>query len=204
MDPANPYALAHRVPLEDLPAGTRIHYRAVATTRSGVTYRSDAASFETLPVDADASPTAAMSNVALLAAGSRVLAVSSNFADADNGGAWGADAVLDGQMATEWSTNGDGDEAFVEIDLGRERDLLAVAYRSRRMSDGSSIVTRYRLVLGDGSVLGPFSAPDPNLRYEVLLDAPVRASRVRFEAVETSGGNTGGREIELFEAADAR
>lgn len=198
MDPNDPYSIDHQVPLEDLPSASLIFYRARATTRGGSTFYSEVESFETLAADPAVSSTAAMSNVALISAGARVMEVSSNFGGADNDGAWGVEAAFDGQMGTEWSTNGDGDEAFVVIDLGQARSLQAVAYRSRKMSDGSSIVTSYRLVLDEGQVLGPFVTPDPDERYEVVLDEPITTTSVRFEAVETTGGNTGAKEIELF------
>jgi hypothetical protein len=63
--------------------------------------------------------------------GAQVTAVSSNFGGAASGQAWGADHAFDGQMSTEWSSRGDGDDAFVEIDLGRPRKLTAFALVGR-------------------------------------------------------------------------
>jgi hypothetical protein len=67
------------------------------------------------------------------------------------------------------------------------------------MGDGSSIIRSFRLVI-DGVTVGPFSSPDPAQRYRFDLVPPVDAQVVRFEAVETTGGNTGAREIELLAA----
>jgi hypothetical protein len=127
-----------------------------------------------------------------------VIARSSNYGGAGDLDAWGVAAAFDGQMATEWATAGDGDGAFVVVDLGTPRRLVGVAYRSREMGDGTSIVRGFQLLI-DGVAYGPFASPDPALRY--VFDLPsVEAKVVRFEAVDTTGGNTGAREIELLAA----
>ncbi len=198
MDPDNPYAIEHEVPVEDLPPLTRVYYRARATTRDGATFYSEITSFDTLADEPSENHTDQMLNVALLSAGSSIVEVSSNFGGATNSGTWGVDAAFDGKMSTEWSTDGDGNNAVVAIDLGRPRTLRVVAYRSRQMNDGSSIVGSYQLVLDDGTILGPFATPNPDLRYEFILKQPVITRSVRFEAVETTGGNTGAKEIQFF------
>ncbi len=68
------------------------------------------------------------------------------------------------------------------------------------MSDGSSIIRKLELRFdGDGEVRGPFETPDPDVRYEFALSPPLDAQRVLLRALETSGGNTGAREIEFYE-----
>jgi len=196
MDPDNPFALDHRVPLEDLPPAVTVHYRAKATTRGGRTFYSEPDSFVTL--EASDVGTAGMANVALLESGARVAGVSSNFGGGENDSSFGADAAFDGQMTTEWSSDGDGDDAFVEIELERSRAIEAFGFRSRMMTDGSSIIERVLLIFDGATELGPFETPDPDERYLFEFDEAVTASRVRIEAVDTSGGNTGAKEIELY------
>lgn len=201
MDPNNPYSTTHRVPLEDLPGMAVIFYRAKATTRSGAAYYSELSSFETLAGDTG-SEGPSMVNVALLDVGTEIGDVSSNYGGADNDATWGANAAIDGKMSTEWSSNGDGDDAFIELELGSSRTLERFGFRSRMMTDGSSIIESVRLILDGETELGPFETPDPDQRYEFELD-PVVASRVRVEAVQTTGGNTGAKEIELFERTES-
>lgn len=45
---------------------------------------------------------------------------------------------MDGDVGTEWSTAGDGDDAFITIDHGTETTIAAVGFRTRSMGDGSS------------------------------------------------------------------
>jgi len=68
------------------------------------------------------------------------------------------------------------------------------------MTDGTSIIERVRLVFADGSMLGPYNTPDPDQVYRFDFPAPVDTSTVRLEAVMTTGGNTGIKELELYEA----
>lgn len=42
--------------------------------------------------------------------------------------------TIDGQIATEWSSDGDGDEAWLELELDQERRLVGFGYRSRMMT----------------------------------------------------------------------
>ena len=57
------------------------------------------------------------------------------------------------------------------------------------------------MVTKDGVVLGPFTLPDANQLYRFEVEA--RARVVRFEVVDSSGGNTGAVEVAVFgEAAE--
>ncbi len=196
MDPDNPYGLDHQVPLEDLPEDATIFYRAKATTRGGHTYYTQVDSFQTLA----AAEVPERANVALASAGTTVVDKSSNYGGADDDGSWGAAAVIDGSMSTEWATSGDGDDAFVTLDLGQERLLVGWGFRSRKMTDGSSIIEASQLLLDGERTLGPFETPDPDQLYQFDFDEPVSATIVTVSAVQTTGGNTGAKEIELYVA----
>lgn len=193
MEPGT-FAEAHEVPLEDLSPDTLIFFRAKATDPMGDTYFSEVMSFRT-EMD-DGGP--ARVNVALMSMGSSIVDKSSNFGNMADASTWGANNAIDGSMSTEWSNNGDGDDAWVTIDLGQMRDLEAFAFRSRKMTDRTSIITSVQVILDGDTLMGPFATPDPDQRY-VFEITPTRARRVRVEAVTTTGGNTGVKEIELFE-----
>lgn len=62
-----------------------------------------------------------------LAVGASVVETSSEF----NENFAGSNAI-DGSLATEWSTRGDGDEAFIVIDLGAPQEITGVGFRTRR------------------------------------------------------------------------
>lgn len=187
-------SITHRVPLEDLSPDTSYDWAARVETAGGAIVRSAAQTFRT----ATSTATVQGSNVALISAGARVIEVSSNWAHAQDDGSFGANSAFDGQMSTEWSTHGDGDGAFVTLDLSAPRSLHGIGFRSRKMSDGSSIIRSFRVSVIGGPELGPYETPDPDQRYEFRLNPPVNAQRLRISAVTTTGGNTGAKEIELW------
>jgi hypothetical protein len=97
--------------------------------------------------------------------------------------------ALDRDPSTEWSSRGDGDEAFLELDLGAERQVAWVGFLSREMADGSAITRTFTVTADGGEILGPFTAgPDP-------VPVSVSARRLRFDVETSTGGNTGAREV---------
>lgn len=188
----------HEVPLFDLAADTSYVFRARAEDEDEVVWLSEEGRFDTRPDDGEE-----LTDVATLQMGASVTEVSSNFGGAADDEGWGANHAIDGLVATEWSSHGDGDGAWVEIDLGQERTFTEIGFRSRWMDDGSAIIEGVRLVLDGGTtILGPFETPDPMVTYRFELAAPATARRVRVEATSTTGGNTGAREIQLLAALE--
>lgn len=188
------YVVHHHVPLEDLPPSSDFYFVAVATDHDGNEYRSEVDHFTTAPgVPVDSLP-----DVALATAGTTIAAVSSNWSNESNSDPWGADHVIDGLMASEWSSNMDGDNAFVELDLGQPRAVSFIGFRSRKMDDGTSIVKQFQLVVDGQTTLGPYDTPDPDVRYVIPLPAPQTMRLVRMQALQTTGGNTGLKELQLF------
>ncbi len=187
------FARSHRVPLEDLTPEVEYTVVAVAETPEGRLFESSSLAFTTLE---DGSGTHLYDNVARLEAGARVSGKSSNWSDGADDSSFGANMALDDRMETAWSSNGDGDDAWIEVDLGQERHLIQIGFRSRDMTDGTSIIEEFEVSF-DGEAVGRFVSPDPDLRY-VFEIAPVDVSVVRVDAVKTTGGNTGIRELQLF------
>ena len=62
--------------------------------------------------------------------------------------------------------------------------------------DSTAQIIEFRVVTEDGVVLGPFRLPDANQLYRFEVEA--RARVVRFEVVDSSGGNTGAVEVAVF------
>ena len=171
----------HSPLLTGLQPDTEYQYILQGSDASGTVYRSASLSFRTPP----AVETGLGTNIA---PSGTISAVSSEFSEA-----FAAGNAVDGDLATEWSTSGDGDDAWIEIDLGQSSDVSAVAYRTRQMTDGSSITETFTVTI-DGRTEGPFpTGPEP-----AILDTPITGTTVRIDAAQTTGGNTGATEIEIY------
>jgi hypothetical protein len=127
--------------------------------------------------------------------GASVTAVSSNFGGAENNQAWGANSAIDGSTNSAWSSNGDGDDAFIEISLPVAEYIGTVEVWSRFMNDGSAKIFSFTITLDD-DVLGPFSLPDTKQAYQFEINKT--SSSIRLDIVSSSGGNTGLIEFSAF------
>lgn len=175
----------HEAVMFGLEPDTEYFYRVQGSGADGSLYRSGLRTFRTPPA-ADAG--APGGNVA---AGAEVVAVSSEFSDD-----FPASAAVDGNRGTEWSSAGDGDDASITLDLGRQVRVVGVALRSRSMSDGSSVVETFTVTVDDGDTYGPFDAGTS----AVVNPADFTGEVLRIDAVQTTGGNTGAAEIEIYAA----
>ena len=134
-------------------------------------------------------------NLALLENGASVVGVSSNYQDRPKDSAFGANNALDGDPTTEWSSNGDGDEAWIEIELPEVTQVRTIGFWTRTMGDSAQVFS-FRVVTDRDEIYGPFELGDAASVY--YFDTDFTAQRLRFEAVDTSGGNTGAIEIEVY------
>ncbi len=170
----------HRVVLGRLEPDTEYAYRIQGVGVDGFLYRSDVLTFRTPPTGDAASA----ANIALGTVISEVSSEhSSDFAAAN---------AVDGDLSTEWSSRGDGSEAYITIDLGAETSVAAVAFRTRQMADGSALTTAFTVTDDAGSSHGPFPAgPEP-------VPVTFMTRYVRFDVAESTGGNTGAAEVEVY------
>lgn len=167
--------------LTGLAPETEYSYILQGSDASGTIYRSDVMTFTTPP----ASDSGLGANIATTGT---ITEVSSEFSDS-----FAAENAIDGDLATEWSTAEDGDDAWIEVDLGRDEQVTAVAFRTREMTDGSAVTESFTVTV-DGTMLGPFPVGnDP-----VVLDESITGRILRFDADQTTGGNTGAAEIEIY------
>jgi hypothetical protein len=181
----------HHPLLLDLEPDTEYHYRVQGTAADGTLYVGEDATFRTLPAAQEVEV-----NLASPQAGARVVAVSSNFGGAANNGAWGADSAIDGNRGTAWSSAGDGNAAYIVVELARLAQLRAVEVWTRSMSDGTAQTFAFTLTTGAGEVLGPFRLPDAAQPYR--FEVNVTARSLRLDVVESSGGNTGLIEFAVY------
>jgi hypothetical protein len=138
-------------------------------------------------------------NLASIDAGARVLDVSSNFGGAGNDETWGANSAIDGSRGSAWSSNGDGNDAYIEIQLAQPSNLSAIEVWTRSMSNGTAQIFSFTLTTDAGLVLGPFSLEDAEQSYR--FDVEAVASSIRLDVIDSSGGNTGLLEFAVFGTA---
>ena len=146
-----------------------------------------AARFESPDVEGD--------NLALAEKGASVAEVSSNFGGGDVDSAYGANNSLDGDPSTEWSSDGDGDGAWIEIALATRTNVTSLGFWTRTMGTSAQI-SSFQVVTDQGRTIGPFTVnSDATVTY---FQTDFEATRLRFEVIESSGGNTGAVEIEVY------
>lgn len=170
----------HRPMMTGLQPGTEYQYRLQGVAEDGLIYQSAVFTFTTPSADT------AGDFGSNLAVGALVADVSSEFSND-----FSAENAVDGDLSTQWSSKGDGDDAFITIDLGELLDVTAVGFRTRSMSDGSATTETFTVEV-DGAVYGPF--PAGIIPSEVSFRGRVLTYRVET----SSGGNTGAVEVEAF------
>jgi hypothetical protein len=174
----------HQPVLGSLEPATDYRYRLQGTAPDGTIYVSEIGTFST-PVAPEGPDN--------LALGATIVGVSSEYSDA-----FAASNAFDGDITTAWSSRGDGDEAWVEIDLGAAQAIGDIEFRTRSMSDGSAR-TESVTVTADGTLYGPFAADE---RYSELAELGIVAQRLRFDVEASTGGNTGALEIVVLAPED--
>lgn len=184
----------HHAVLVGLKPDTEYFYRVQGAGAGGAVYVGEVMTFRT-PAQVAAR---GRENLASLAGGARVVDVSSNYGGAGNDGSWGANSAIDDRRTTAWSTNGDGDDGFIEVELSRHARLGEVEVWSRSMSDGTARILSFTLTTAEGEVLGPFELADTEEAHSFPVD--VTTGRLRLDVVESSGGNVGLIELGAYPA----
>jgi len=105
-------------------------------------------------------------------------------------------SAVDGSGNSAWSSQGDGDNAFIEIRLAQRSQIDRIEYWSRSMSDGTAQVFAFNISADDGTIYGPFEVPDANQAYSFEVD--FETTTLRFSVVTSSGGNTGAVEFGVY------
>jgi len=182
----------HHVLLPGAESGRTYSYRLQGTTPDGRLFQSELMTF-TLPAN-DAAP-ANPGPGPNLAVGASVVAVSSMFSPA-----WSGENAVDGDLTTEWATAGNGDDAFIVIDLGAPRRVVGVEFLTRSMTDGSATTTEYTVTVDGGTPQSPFPAATPGRPAVAALD--VTGQVFRFDVAASTGGNTGAIEVRIFGAPE--
>ncbi len=185
----------HGPRLAGLEPDTIYHYQLGGMDADGTVYRSRDLTFRTAPADLDAAGETSGRNLALLSRGARLVDTSSNFSGAQHSETWGGNSALDGDPATQWSSDGDGDDAWIEIELAAETLVTRLGFWTRSMVTSARIIS-FQVVADDGTVTGPFTLDGASSVH--YFETSITMSHLRFEVVESTGGNTGAVEIEVY------
>jgi len=184
----------HNVFLPGAQPGKTYFYRLQGSGADGTLYQSELMTFTLPPAEATSSEASAPEHGENLALGTTVVETSSDFS-----ASWSGANAIDGDLSTEWSSAGDGDDAFITIDLGSEQTVGAVSFLTRSMADGSAITSTFTVVVDDGERYGPFPAGTP--AEPAVSEVSFTGSTLRFEVDNGTGGNTGAIEVEVFAPA---
>ncbi len=181
----------HRPLLLDLEPDTMYYFRVQGTDDNGVIYLSEVMTFTTPPLE-----TAENTNLASPELGAQIIGFSSAFGGADLTERWGALSAVDNSPNSAWSSAGDGDDAWIEIQLAGRAQVHRIEYWSRSMPDGTSRVFEFTVTADDGTIYGPFTVPDADQAY--AFDVDFETTTIRFDVVSSSGGNTGAVEFAVY------
>jgi hypothetical protein len=143
-------------------------------------------------------------NMARLSEGAKVVGVSSNYGGRSNSSTHGANNAIDGIPTTEWISNGDGEKAWIEIELARAFRLSAIGFWSRivtrpeeRRYEFEAQVEQFEVVADGKTTLGPFSVFNKAGRIE-YFPVSVSATRLRFNVLKSRGSDTGAVEVGAY------
>jgi hypothetical protein len=129
-------------------------------------------------------------NVASMA---RITDVSSEYSDA-----FGGRNAIDGDLSTEWSSAGDGDDAHIVLEFSDLMIVEGVGFRTREMTDGTSITLSFTVTVDGVTTYGPFEA-GPGLAVALV---EFSGYELRFDVETSTGGNTGAIEVEVYGEAE--
>ena len=184
--------LDHVLTFVGLDPGTTYHYRITATDIEGKVYQSQDFTFTTEAAQAGEEQT----NWLALEMGATVAESSSNFSGASNDELWGADNALDGSAGTAWSSNGDGNDAFLVVELAETTQIEMLEVHTRAMPNDTAQIFSFTVTDDQGQRYGPFELPDATQPYSFAVDFVTGV--LRFDVVGSNGGNTGFVELAAY------
>jgi hypothetical protein len=126
-----------------------------------------------------------------LALDATVVDVSSEF-----NSSFAAALAIDDSGTTEWSSAGDGDDAFITIDLGETVQIAGVEFITRSMLDGTAITETFSVTVDDRDTYGPFPAGTAVDSKFATVDGIGRV--IRFDVDTSTGGNVGAVEVRVL------
>jgi hypothetical protein len=185
----------HQPVMRGLTPGSTYFYSIQAIGGDGSLFQSEVMQFTFTGeggavVTADPAVQPPAPNVAFLA---QVTGSSSEYSDA-----FAAGNAVDGDLATEWSSAGDGDDAFIVLQFADNMIVKGVGFRTREMTDGTAITLTFTVTVDGSKTYGPFEA-GPGL---AVVLAEFSGYELRFDVDSSTGGNTGAIEVEVYGEAE--
>jgi hypothetical protein len=181
----------HNPVLTGLEPDTLYYFRTQGVDQEGIIYLSEVMTFTTPPSDGTDTDNLASSD-----RGATVTGFSSAFGGADLNDPWGAGNAFDDNPNTEWSSAGDGDDAWIEVTLAETAKIDTISFWSRSMPDNTAITEAFTITTDGDDTHGPFAVPDTGQAYEFEVDFATQT--LRFDLVNTTGGNTGVVDISVL------
>ncbi len=181
----------HNPFLVGLKEETTFYFRVQGVDDNGIIYLSEVMTFTTPSKD-----NSDIDNLASPLMGAEIIGYSSAFGNADPDDRWGAVSAFDDNPNTEWSSAGDGNDAWIEVKLAQSARIDAISFHSRAMSDGSAITLAFTVTTDTGESYGPFDVPDTHQPFE--FEMVFEALTLRFDLFDTTGGNTGVVDIAVY------
>lgn len=196
-DMAGAAIIEHRPIMGNLAPDTTYQYRLQGSDANGTLYISEVLTFTTPDEGQGSSGT----NLAALEAGASILDVSSNWANGSNDSSFGANKAIDNDENSAWSSNGDGDMAYITVMLSQPGMVQAIAVWSREMFDGTSRVIDFT-VRSDQDEQFSFTLPDAQQSYRFDTPFTLPVTWIRFDVDSSTGGNVGLQDLDVL--ADER
>ena len=150
-------------------------------------------------------PPESMRNLALLSEGATILSVSSNYGTIPSAVSsnFGAEKAIDGDEKSAWSSAGDGNDAYISIQLPFSSNVIYVDFHTRTMVT-SAQVSEYQVEIDSVVAASGCGVMDAIRPYECDLEGDgegigvKNASVVTFRVVDSSGGNTGAVSVGVY------
>lgn len=181
----------HDVFLPGAVAGRTYFFVVEGFTADGTIYRSEMDTFTIPQSDAPATADSAVERGPNLALEGAVVDVSSEFNDS-----FAAANAIDDSGLTEWSSAGDGDDAFITIELAESSVVAGVEFITRSMLDGTAIAETFNVTVDEANTFGPFPAGTAADRIVAVIDTTGRT--FRFDVDTSTGGNVGAIEVRVL------
>ena len=191
------YSRETRIPLSEI-----AKYSDSLSPESGSTDES-----EEIHPESSLCPKGSLRNIASVSQGAFVLDVSSSYSEA-----YLASNAIDEDPSTQWSSKGDGDDAYITIQLPFPSNIVSVDFHTRTMGTSAQIA-KYSVEAGNifdnlEVVAKSCVVPDATKSYRCdldlndendLLSGGMRnVTLVSFKVTDSSGGNTGAVGLSVY------
>lgn len=181
----------HSPLLIDLDPETTYYFRVQGIDDAGNIYLSETMTFTTPPQSTEEN-----NNLLSPDNGAEILGYSTAFGGADVDDTWGIGSAFDGSSNSAWSSAGDGDDAYVEVQLAQRAVIQEVEFWTRSMSNNTAQIFEFTITTETDEVYGPYELPSADQAY--IFDVEFEAETLRFDVTDSNGGNTGAVEIAVY------